>query len=238
MKPYYLDVLEKRVPGKDLVKELVRRVARRLAPSVDAGRQVWTPADVIDADGPELNIRSYMEHRDIRRMLAEIPAGRRGAGLEVGCGYARLTPVLQEYFGKVYGAEREPGLLDIAKELASGIEFVRVPALDDLSGVKGPVDFAMIFTVLMHMTDQDARKTLEAMKAKVGAGWILIVERTDAGPALGNNADRASFMDHGRSVETFSEWMKPFKLVKTMPRAVEPTYPRKDNGTYMLFSNA
>ncbi|MBI3565962.1 MAG: hypothetical protein HY079_12250, partial [Elusimicrobia bacterium] len=117
MKPYYLEVLHKRVPGKDLVFELGRRVKRRLLGEADHGRQVWTPADVIDADGPELSLRSYLEHRDIRRMVARIPPDRRRRAMEVGIGFGRLVVVLQEFFPEVWGVEREPGLLEIAREL-------------------------------------------------------------------------------------------------------------------------
>jgi len=238
MKPYYLEVLEKRVPGRDLIRELARRAWRRVAGRPDAGRQVWTPADVVDADGPELSLRSYLEHRDIRAMVAEIPAARRSTALELGSGYARLTVVFQESFKRVIAAEREPGLIDIARERTSGLELVRLEALDRLEAVPGPVDLAMLFTVLIHMTDADARKTLDALKAKVVKGWILIVERTDGGAVVGDNTKSGAFMDHGRSVASFEEWMRPFRLVKTMPRVIEPTYARTDNGTYMLFSNA
>ena len=82
MQPYHLEVLRKRVPGKDLVRELARRVKRRLVGEPNVGRQVWTPADVIDADGPELSLRSYLEHRDIRRLLAHVPTDRRKRALE------------------------------------------------------------------------------------------------------------------------------------------------------------
>lgn len=238
MKPYRLEVLEKRMTGADLLRELVRRAKSRLLGAPSANRQVWTPADVIDADGPELSLRSYLEHRDIRRMLADIPAERRKRGIEVGCGYGRLIVVLEEFFGEVWGVERETGLLDIARVLAPTIRYANPAALEDLSGVPGTVDFAMTFTVLMHMTDADARKVLDSIKAKAKGGWILVVERTDQGQVLGDNTSSAEFMDHGRSVATFEEWLKPFKLVKTMPRTVEPTYPRKDNGTYMLFRDA
>ena len=238
MKPYYLDVLEKRVPGADLARELLRRVKRRLIGETNHGRQVWTPADVIDADGPELSLRSYLEHRDIRKMVAKIPVERRQRAIEVGCGYGRLVVVLEESFAEVWGVERETGLLEIAKTLAPTIRYANPAALEDLSGVPGPVDLAMIFTVLMHMTDADARGVLDAVKAKAKGGWVLIVERTDGGEVVGDNCDAAKFMDHGRAASTFAEWMKPFRLVETMPRALEPTYPRKDSGTYMLFSDA
>jgi SAM-dependent methyltransferase len=238
MKPYRLEVLEKRMTGADLLRELVRRAKARLTGAASHGRQVWTPADVIDADGPELSMRSYLEHRDIRKMLADIPAGRRGRGIEIGCGYGRLVIVLEEFFSEVWGVERETGLLDIARALAPTIKYANPAALEDLSGVPGPVDLAMTFTVLMHMTDADARKVLDAAKAKAKGGWVLIVERTDEGKALGNNADSAEFMDHGRSIAVFEQWMKPFRLVRTMPRVIEPTYERKDNGHYMLFSDA
>ena len=237
MKPYYLDVLERRVPGKDLVREVFRRALKRLVGEKDHGRQVWTPADVIDADGPELSLRSYLEHRDIRTMVAKIPENRRKRAMEVGCGYGRLIVVLEEFFPEVWGVERETSLLEIAKTLAPTIRYVNPTELSDLSGVPAPVDFAMTFTVLMHMTDADARKVVEAIKLKAKGGWVLIVERTDRGEIVGDNTDAAKFMDHGRTVEDFSNWMKPFRLIAKMPRTLEPTYLRKDSGTFMLFAD-
>jgi hypothetical protein len=239
MKPYYQEVLAKRVPGKELIYELARRVKRRLVGEQDHGRQVWTPADVIDADGPELSLRSYLEHRDIRRVIAKIPEGRRRRAMEVGIGFGRLVVVLREFFPEVWGVEREPGLLDIARELLPEIRYANPASIDDLSAVPGPVDFALIFTVLMHMTDADARKVLDAMKEKARNGWILVAERTDAGEVYGDNSDSAKFMAHGRSIETFTEWMKPFRLVDSFPRTVEPTYRYSgQDGTYMLFQDA
>jgi len=238
MRPYYLDVLERRVPGKDLVRELFRRVRRRLV-GEPPGRLVWTPAQVIDADGSELSLRSYLEHRDIRKMIAHVPADRRKRAMEVGSGFGRLVVVLEEFFPEVWGVEREKSLLEVSRELVPSVHYANPAAITDLSAVPGPVDFAMIFTVLMHMTDADARAVLEAMKAKAKGGWVLVVERTDAGEVYGDNADPSAFMAHGRSVETFSEWMKPFRLVASLPRALEPTYKYIDKaGTYMLFQDA
>jgi len=238
MRPHYLDVLEKRIPGKDLVRELFRRVKRRLV-GEPGGRLVWTPSDVIDAEGPELSLRSYLEHRDIRKMVAHVPADRRKRALEVGSGFGRLVVVLEEFFPEVWAVEREPGLLAISRELLPKIHYASPASIADLSAVPGPVDFAMIFTVLMHMTDAEARAVVDAMKAKTKGGWVLLVERTETGEVYGDNTDPAKFMAQGRSVETFSEWMKPFRLVATLPRALEPTYKYIHNtGTYMLFQDA
>ena len=238
MRPYYLDVLEKRVTGKDLLRELFRRAKARLLPAPKADRQYWTPADVIDADGPELGLRCYLEHRDLRAVIAEIPAERRKTGVEIGCGYGRLTVVLQEFFARTVGIEREEGLLRIARVLTPQIEYVLTPSLSQLAALTGPVDFAMIFTVLTHMTDAQAQEVLAAMKQKVGRGWILIVEHTDPAERTGDTSDCAQFMVQGRPVAVFEEWMKPFKLVKTLSRTIEPTYVRKDVGQYMLFLNS
>ena len=238
IRPYYLEILERRVSGKDLVREFFRRLRRRLSgPSSD--RLVWTPASVIDADGPELSLRSYLEHRDIRKMVAHVPEGRRRRAMEVGSGFGRLVVVFEEFFPEVWGVERELGLLEVSRELVPSVHYSNPAAITDLSAVPEPVDFAMIFTVLMHMTDADARAVLEAMKAKAKGGWVLVVERTDAGEVYGDNADPSSFMAHGRAIETFAEWMKPCRLVATLPRALEPTYKYIDKaGTYMLFQDA
>ena len=238
MRPYYLEVLERRATGKDLVRELLRRIRRKLM-GAPAGRHVWTPAQVIDADGPELSLRSYLEHRDIRKMLTHVPAERRKRAMEVGSGFGRLVVVLEEFFPEVWGVEREPGLLEVSRELVPSVRYANPTSIADLSGVPGTIDFAMIFTVLMHMTDAEAQAVLAAMRAKAKGGWILIVERTDPGEVFGDNSDSSRFMAHGRPVEKFADWMKPWRLVATLPRSLEPTYKYLDkSGTYMLFQDA
>ena len=64
---------------------------------------------------------------------------------------------------------------------------------------------------------------------------ILIVEETD--PML-DAGDLEHGITLGRSVETYSDMMKPWQLIAQAKREVEPGYPRADVGSYMLYCNS
>lgn len=50
-----------------------------------------------------------------------------------------------------------------------------------------------------------------------------------------NTTDESDFISRARSVEVYSEYMAPYKLVQAEPRLVEPTYFNPRPGTCMLF---
>lgn len=202
------------------------------------GRFVWTPNEVTDAHGPAYNVRCYLERCAIREILAEATAGKPlRAGVEVGCGYGRMTMVLAEFCEHVVGFEREDRLVKLARSLLPDIIFTIVPELTKVPAEDARFDVAMTFTVLQHMTDDTAQAVLREVKRLVRReGYVLLVEKTDPASVVGDPADGKKFLSLGRTVETYSEWMLPYRLVKHFPRRIEPTHPRASSaGTYMLF---
>lgn len=203
-------------------------------------RHVWSPSEVADAVGPAANLRNYLEQRDVRRCLARaatLRPIRRAA--DVGCGYGRLTMVLTEVAGEVVGFEREGAFVEEAARLLPSVRFTRVDSLGALPRPAGSVDFAMTFTVLQHMRDPEAREALSEVKRIADGGVVLLTEETD--PALADGGSDASASPNagrtiGRPEAVYAEWMKPFELVLRFPREIEPGYPRKNVGTYMLFA--
>lgn len=223
-------------PARELVKALVvkagRRVQRLLSPPT---RVTWTVHGVIDANGPAANVRNYLERRALRSLLARAAGGKRlGRVCEVGCGYGRLIMTFKEFADEVVGFEREPGLVKIARALLPDISFVAVESLDKLPD-PGPFDLAMTCTVQQHLTDDTARRVCAELKRLVPRGHVLLIEKTEDISTTENATDEASFISRARTVEMYSEYMAPYRLVHSEPRMLEPTYHNPRPATSMLF---
>jgi 2-polyprenyl-3-methyl-5-hydroxy-6-metoxy-1,4-benzoquinol methylase len=202
-------------------------------------RMVWTVSAVSDAIGPADNVRNYLERETIRSILSEIVKDRPIlSACEIGCGYGRLIMLLKEYADRVVGFERESHLVDVAKVLLPNIEFYQCDSLDEINQVEpGPFDFAMTWTVLQHLTDDNCRAVISSIKHLVPRGYILIAEKTEEVAVTRNNAEGHQFISNARSVKIYEEWMKPYILIKTINSIVENTYHNKVPGTCMLFKN-
>jgi len=201
-------------------------------------RMEWTPQDVVDVDGPRAILRSYLEQRDVRSLCARASSGRRiTAACDVGCGFGRLTPVLTEFADLVVGFEREATLLQIARSLQPTIEFRQVDSLAQLPGDDGAFALALVFTVLQHVPQPEVQGVIDELRRIVSPrGHLLLCEETDGTLEVGDRAQAHLGYTCGRPVATYSSWLAPWRLVTTLPRTIEPGYPRADVGTYMLFA--
>jgi SAM-dependent methyltransferase len=200
-------------------------------------RMIWTPADVVDVDGPRAMLRAYLEQRDVRSLLAHVSTGVWESGCDVGCGFGRLTPVLGELATRVVGFEREASLLGIARALQPATEFRAIESLSKLPANDRTFDVALVFTVLQHVPEPDVRTVIDEVRRVVKpTGHLLLCEETD--PALEAGDPRQAHLGYtrGRPVSIYEAWMSPWTLVTTRARTIEPGYPRADVGTYMLFS--
>jgi SAM-dependent methyltransferase len=207
-------------------------------PSHDMERLVWTPREVVDVDGPRAMLRAYLEQRDVRELCATLSTVRPlAAACDVGCGFGRLTPVLSEFAERVVGFERETSLLSIARSLQPTIDFRPIDDLRRLPSDQGSFDLGLVFTVLQHVPEPDVRAVIDELRRiMMPAGHLLLCEETDAALEAGNRAAANLGYTCGRSVETYAEWLTPWKLIATKRRRIEPGYPRADVGTYMLFA--
>ncbi len=197
----------------------------------------WTLKDVVDVDFPAFALRTYLEQAGVRRFLSGVAAGRRlAAAAEVGCGYGRLLPVLGEFAERVAGFERQPEFAAEAARLHPGVEVFRVTTLENLPAPDGAYDFVLTFTVLQHLVDPvAARVAAEIRRILAPSGRLLVCEETDTGHLGGDTADPAGICTIGRSPGTYAGLFAPLRLLDSAPRVVEPTYPRPDVGTYLLF---
>jgi SAM-dependent methyltransferase len=219
----------------------VLRHPRRAWNSVRQGKGLSTrfvfSVDNVAPQGPVGNAIAYYDRRVIRECLAEITRDAKlGRALEVGCGYGRLIMVLSEFASEVIGVEREPHLVATARSLFPDIDvrqqdsILRIPSVAD-----GSLDFAMTFTVLQHMVDDDVRVVLDELKRVIRpGGWVLLGEKVQPGNETDRTDDRTLYLSKHRPVEMYAGWMRPFVLASTRPRPAPPAWNR-NSGTVMLF---
>ena len=200
-------------------------------------RLAWTVSAVSDALGPVANVRDYKERQTIRSIIANIHKQKPiTSACEVGCGYGRITMVLDEFAKKTVGFEREGHLVKIAQPLLPSVKFYQVDSLNNLSPFdKGPFDLAMTCTVLQHITDNLCGLVLEEMKRIAPSGHVLLIEKTEEIGITANIKDGNSFISRARSPEIYSQMMKPFKLISITDRVVEPGFYNPSPGKCMLF---
>ncbi|MGE5345747.1 MAG: class I SAM-dependent methyltransferase [Acidithiobacillales bacterium] len=199
--------------------------------------KAWAPRDVVDVDFPAFALRTYLEQAGVRRLLERASGGQRlRAAAEVGCGYGRLLPVLGEFAGRVAGFERQPEFAAEAARLHPDVEIFRVTSLANLPSVDAAFDAVISFTVLQHLVDRVAAEVAAEMKRlRAPGGHVLICEETDPAHVAGAVHDPSGICTIGRSAESYARLFAPLRLLDSAPRVVEPTYPRRDVGTYLLF---
>lgn len=199
-------------------------------------RKAWQMADVVDVRDSAFAVRTYLEQTEVRRYLEraarEIPLA---SAADIGAGYGRLSQVLAER-AAVTGFEREPHFVAEATPLLPHIRFVNVPALTSLPVADAAFDFVLTFTVLQHLTNAVVREVVgEIQRIARSPAFVLLCEETDTEHLWGDLEDPSGMCTIGRSVAEYERLLAPFRLVETSPRRIEPTYPRPDVGTYMLF---
>lgn len=224
------------LPTLYLLKCLLIKLLRKI-PRNSKSRMVWTVSAVSDAHEQTATVRNYLEQKTIRQILNEMTQGRKlERACEVGCGYGRVIMVLKEFADFVKGFERESHLVAMARSLQPDIEFQRIDSLTEIAEEK-PYDFAMICSVLQHLTDNEAQQVCSILQRLAPKGHVLLIEKIEEVNITENTADGRQFISRARSVETYSEYMLPYILVKTREMAVEPTYSNPKPGKCMLFSS-
>lgn len=197
----------------------------------------WTQQHVVDVRDSAFAARTYIEHRDLRRVitkaLGHVPADR---AAEFGAGFGRITPVLTEYALSVTGFEREAAFVADGKSLFPGISFEHVASLAHVPAPDAVFDLILTFTVLQHLTDDVlCLVAAEIRRVLRPSGVLVLCEETDVSLRTGDVFDPKGICTIGRSVGMYAKLFEPLALSGTHPRRIEPTYPRSEVGTYMTF---
>jgi SAM-dependent methyltransferase len=199
-------------------------------------RMVWTPAQVVDVDGPRAMLRAYLEQRDVRRLLASRHRSPVASACDVGCGFGRLTALLGEFAASVVGFEREPALVATARALLPAIDIRAIERLATLPAPDAAFDIGLVFTVLQHVPEPGVREVIaEILRVMKPDGTLLLCEETDVTLEAGDREHGELGYTCGRAPEVYSRWLAPWRFVAAKPRVIEPDYPRPDVGSYMLF---
>ena len=196
----------------------------------------WQVEDVTNVEGAAYAARNYIEQRDLRRYLQRLQGSPRcPTACEIGAGFGRLTVVLKEFFEIVVAFEREPQLVETGTYLHPTIQFERVDELASLPAPNETFDFALSFTVLQHMTSEQAAAVLAEMTRVVKpAGSILLCEHTGDGFRSRRVAPVGS-PTLGRPIEEYAQLLPCCELVESSPRIVQRGGKPADEGHYMLF---
>ena len=168
--------------------------------SEDTRRAQWRPEHVVDVDLAASAARTYYEHRDLRRILADaLSGGRVPAACELGAGFGRMTPLLAEVADHVVGFEREPELAAKAKAFYPTIEFHQVEALGRLPAPDAAFALGLTFTVLQHVTDAELPEVTDELRRVLRPGALLVTcEETDRSITSGDVDNRLGMCTIGR----------------------------------------
>lgn len=178
--------------------------------------------------------RTYYEHQMLRALLTLATGGCKKSefksALDVGCGYGRNIPVLKEFSKEVTGVERDEELVKIARQLnpTAPIYLGLLKDFSNESSFPGAFDLVMTFTFLQHLRQSELEDCAKAIRFVTAPNAALILaEETD--PELVDESTE------GRTAERYQHLFPEFSLILKLPRIVEPTFPKPDSGTYMLF---
>ena len=197
----------------------------------------WTQQHVVDVRDSAFAARTYIEHRDLRRVITHALGHATVArAAEFGAGFSRITPVLTEYALSVTGFEREAAFVAESKSLFPDISFDHVESLATVPAPDAAFDLVLTFTVLQHLTDDTlCLVASEIRRVLRPSGVLILCEETDAFQRTGDVSDPNGICTIGRSVGTYEKLFLPLALSATHPRRIEPTYTRSGVGTYMTF---
>lgn len=174
--------------------------------------------------------RTYTEQSMLRSILKMIcPADNPfKVGVDLGCGFGRMTPVLGEFCKTVFGIERDEELVSTAARLWPSFNFQKVECLSEGWPSIGFPQLLMTFTVLQHLSEAEFALTACAIQKVMKAdSFLVLCEETDpriSGPGV-----------TGRTEETYKKFFPGYKMIFSVPRYLEPENGFTKGGGYMVF---
>lgn len=177
---------------------------------------------------PAFAARTWREHYALRDMLhAALDFSKENfeRACEVGCGYARMTPVLREFATEVAGFEREPHFRELARELHPEIRFPDTHDVSDLDAIDFEFDLTMTWTFLQHVHECHIKKVCKEVGG-ITKNFLVLCEETTH--PKNTTSDLSQHICTGRMPAEYAALFPDFRLIKVEPRPI-------DGGALMLF---
>jgi len=174
----------------------------------------------------EFSSRLYMEVQLLKKALKDYSAQR---SLEVGCGYARLTPWIAEYSMEHHAVDAESKLLKDAQMLYPSVQFHKA-TVQNLPFPNNYFDLCVSWTVLQHIPPEELPTAVREVKRVLKANGIFIIaEETE------NITELDTW---GHSLEEWKELLSPWNLAWHTERKLETTHYRRYAGMVMRFERS
>jgi SAM-dependent methyltransferase len=174
--------------------------------------------------------RTYHEHRQLREILIALPGlCKLHTAVELGCGYGRNLPVLQEFATIVTGVERDTELARIAYRLNPDQIVYSAPITSYASVLKHmEADLVLTFTFLQHLTDKEVEiVTKEISRITKKGSFVVLCEET--------NPLKSHVGCWSRTPEQYHGLLDRFSLILVRDRILEATFPGRISGKFMVF---
>ncbi len=164
---------------------------------------------------PEFSARLYYDVSMLRSMLEAFTPEQTDRALEVGCGYGRLTPWIDDFATQTDAVDPNGSVVEIADQQYPEIHFSAELA-QDLPYPDGTFDIIVTWTVLQSIPPEVIQEvTAEMVRVLAPGGIILLAEQVE-------KPDRE--ITWSRSESEYERLFEPLELVESRPRPVEPTF--------------
>jgi len=159
---------------------------------------------------PLFSTRLFYEVSLLEKILGDLYVDK---SLEIGCGYARLTPWIAKHSKDHYAIEPTKELYEWAHLLYPEFKFDNT-SCDDLPFPSNYFDLVITWTVLQHIPPRKFKKSVEEIKRVLkDDGVLVITEFIDK--------SSSSTTTWGHSIEEYSSYFHSKKLVEHFERNFE-----------------
>ncbi len=164
---------------------------------------------------PQFSARLYYEADCLQRRLDAVTSGQIDRALEIGCGYGRLTPWIDNFAAETHAIDPNESVIADAREQYSHITF-EVERAENLPYPDDSFDLIVTWTVLQSIPpDAIHDVTAEIVRVLAPGGTLLIAEQVE-------KPDRN--ITWSRSEAEYERLLAPLELLESHPRPVESTF--------------
>lgn len=163
----------------------------------------------------EYSAKLFHEASTISDLLAKYTSESCERGLEIGCGYGRLTPWISRHCETQYGVDINQGALKDGDTQFPDINFLTGSATD-LPLHSGSFDLIVSWTVLQHIPPENIEEATSEINRLLSPNGTFIA--CEAVEELKN--------EHtwGRNMETYDGLFPQMDIVESHPKPVETTW--------------